>query len=422
MPSAPRRLPPPWLFGITALPYGAYGGYLSTAMPYVLRGAGLPLDRIAGISALTLAPAIWYFLWAPVADFGIRRRAWLILMSALSAACLLAAVLQPLPARVDLFTALLVGGICLNMLVGASNGGLMATMVPEYQRGSAAGWYQAGNVGGGALGAGMTLWLAPHLSVMALASVVAAMVFLPSLAALAIDEPEKIAGTPGQSTGELLRELGTMFRSRTGLIGLAIFASPMGTAAAANLLSALAVDYHASEQTVVWITGFSGGLFCAAGSVVGGLICDRIPRRLAYALAAICSALCAAGLTLAPLSQPVFAIGASLYLAAQGFSFAAYSALSLELIGAGGRSATTRYTLYNAASNLPLVYMTWIDGRGYKQWGPRGLTGTDCLSNVISVAIFLLLIRRTLFVKAAEQAGAANGVAWGSADARIAET
>src|SRR5438093_30964 len=144
--SAARRLPPPWLFGITALPYGVYSGYLSTAMPYVLREAGVPLDRIAGISALTLAPAIWYFLWA---------------------------------------------------------------------------------------------------------SVVAAMVFLPSLAALAIDEPEKIepekiASAPGQSMVELLRELGTMFRSRAGLIALAIFASPMGTAAAANLLSGLAVDYHAS--------------------------------------------------------------------------------------------------------------------------------------------------------------------------------
>ena len=42
MSSTPQRLPPPWLFGITALPYGVYGGYLSTAMPYVLRNAGVP--------------------------------------------------------------------------------------------------------------------------------------------------------------------------------------------------------------------------------------------------------------------------------------------------------------------------------------------------------------------------------------------
>src|SRR6266852_2678256 len=110
MSTAPRRLPPPWLFGITAPPYGVDGGYLSTAMPYLLRNAGVPVDRIAGISALTLAPAVWYFLWTPLADFGLRRRSWLILMSALSAACLLAAVLQPLPAGLEVFTALLVAG------------------------------------------------------------------------------------------------------------------------------------------------------------------------------------------------------------------------------------------------------------------------------------------------------------------------
>ena len=36
MSNAQRRVPPAWLFGITALPYGVYGGHPSTAMPYVL--------------------------------------------------------------------------------------------------------------------------------------------------------------------------------------------------------------------------------------------------------------------------------------------------------------------------------------------------------------------------------------------------
>jgi len=45
--------------------------------------------------------------------------------------------------------------------------------------------------------------------------------------------------------------------------------------------------------------------------------------------------------------------------------------------------------------------MTWIDGRGYKLGGARGLMGTDWLSNVFSAAIFLFLIRRTLLAKPA---------------------
>src|SRR5260370_16536625 len=108
MPLAPEGGPAPWVFGIANLPYGVYSGFIGTAMPYLLRNAGLTVDRIADISAMTLAPAIWYFLWSPLVDVGLRRRSWLILMSALSAGCMLAALLLPLPSRVGIFRALIV--------------------------------------------------------------------------------------------------------------------------------------------------------------------------------------------------------------------------------------------------------------------------------------------------------------------------
>jgi MFS family permease len=373
-------------------------------MPYLLRNAGLPVDRIADISALALAPAVWYFLWAPVVDLGFRRRTWLILSSGASAACLWAALHQPLPSRVAAFTVLVVAGSILNMLVSASNGGLMAMTIPDQQRGRAAGFNQAGNVGGGALGAGLTLWLAPHLSVSGLANAVAMMIFLPSMAALALSEPRIPPIPPREHLAEMFEDLKVMFRSRTSVAGFAIFLAPMGAAAAANLFSGVAVDYHASAQTVVWINGFGGALLIVLGSLTGGLVCDRISRRLAYALAAILMGICGAGMMLAPLTQPVFAAGVSLYLVTQGFAYAAYSALLLELIGAGGRSAATRFTLYNAVGNAPVAYMTWLDGQGYKRFGPRGLLGADALSNLVSAAIFVFLIRRTLFAAKPVQA------------------
>src|SRR5580704_2517287 len=208
-----ERRPAPWLFGIANLPYGVYSGFIGTAMPYLLRNAGLPVDRIADISALALAPAVWYFLWAPVVDTSFRRRTWLMLSAAMSAACLYAAMRQPLPSRLAAFTILVVAGSILNMLVSASNGGLMAVTIPDAQRGRAGGWYQAGNVGGGALGAGLTLWLAPHLSVVGLANAVAMMIFLPSLAALALSEP-RVERTPAKEhLAEMLRDLKVMFHS-----------------------------------------------------------------------------------------------------------------------------------------------------------------------------------------------------------------
>ena len=104
---------------------------------------------------------------------------------------------------------------------------------------------------------------------------------------------------------------------------------------------------------------------------------------------------------LAPQTQLTFALGASLYLTTMGLSFATYQALTLELVGLPGRSAATRQSLYAAAGNAPVMYMTWFDGQGYKRFGTRGLLGTDALSNVIAAGVVLFLIRRQLFVKAA---------------------
>jgi PAT family beta-lactamase induction signal transducer AmpG len=396
---APERVPAPWLFGIAILPYGVYGGFLITALPYLLRKVGLPVDRIAAISALALAPAVWNFLWAPLVDLGLRRRTWHILASTSSAAVLGVAMLQPLPSAVDLFTVLLVAGMALNSLVGSATGGLMAATIPDSARGRAGGWYQVGNLGGGALGAGLTLWFAPHLSTAALAAAVAAMVFVPSLAVLAIAEPVTHSVAAKESAGAVVRELGAMVRSRRGLTGFAIFLSPMGAAAAMNLFSGVGVDYHASEHTVVWINGFAGGLLTAGGSLAGGWLCDRIDRKLAYALAAIVSAVCSAGMFLAPMTEQTFAAGVSCYLFAAGIAYAAFSALELEVIGGGGRSAGTQHTLFTASANLPVVYMTWLDGQGYKRFGPRGLLGTDGLSNLAAAAICLFLIRKTFKTK-----------------------
>jgi hypothetical protein len=82
MEDTPERRPAPWLFGLTVLPYGVCYGFIGVTMPYLLRSAGVSGDRIAGISALSLAPAVWYFLWAPVADIALRRRTWLMLTAA----------------------------------------------------------------------------------------------------------------------------------------------------------------------------------------------------------------------------------------------------------------------------------------------------------------------------------------------------
>jgi hypothetical protein len=40
------------------------------------------------------------------------------------------------------------------------------------------------------------------------------------------------------------------------------------------------------------------------------------------------------------------------------------------------------------------MYMTWLDGQGYRRFGTRGLLGTDALSNLVAAGLVLFLIAR----------------------------
>lgn len=75
---APRQWPTPWLFSLLALPLGfVVVGFNFTALPLLLAQAGVPVDRIASISAIINLPGVVGFLFAPIVDIKFRRRTWL---------------------------------------------------------------------------------------------------------------------------------------------------------------------------------------------------------------------------------------------------------------------------------------------------------------------------------------------------------
>jgi len=135
-----RRWPAPWAFGVLILPLGVYVGYISTALPFLLNKVGIPVDEIARIGSLLYVPPILMFLWTPVVDVKLRRRAWLILGASVTALCMFVASLLLGPSHLRLLTLLLFFGGCLVALVAASCGGLMATMLSASAQSKAAGW------------------------------------------------------------------------------------------------------------------------------------------------------------------------------------------------------------------------------------------------------------------------------------------
>ena len=72
----------------------------------------------------------------------------------------------------------------------------------------------------------------------------------------------------------------------------------------------------------------------------------------------------------------------------QALAFSAANAINFEVIGPNNPLAATLFTLLISANTLPIVYMQYIDGRGYDR---GGLTGSYLADACISIAVCALL-------------------------------
>jgi MFS family permease len=380
------------MFGITSIPFGVAAGFAQITMPFLLRKAGLSVESIGWYGTAVLVPSFVQFLYAPMIDIGPKRRSWLVLVSVLGAACMCAALTMPLPGKASTFLALTFVGQVLCGLVGSCNGGLLATTVPDAERGKAGGWYNAGNLGGGALGAGLTLWLAQRASTGVVAAALAASIVVPSLAALALPEADRVKRAAREIFGTMLRDVWRTARSRAGWMGMLFCLSPVGTAALNNYFSALAEDYHASANMVAFVNGALCGLLTAAGSLIGGYLCDRMDRRVAYLASGALTAVVAFCMMAAPITPTAYTVGVIAYFIVTGFCYAAFSAVVLEAVGKAGASASAQYTLFTSAGNFAITYVGWIDTRFHTQHGPRGLLAADGALNIAGVVALGIMI------------------------------
>lgn len=389
---SPNRYNPAWLFGILSVPYGTFNAVITVLMPFLLRKHGVPVGRIAGVVAISAIPNVWYFLWSPVVDLGFLRRTWVLIAAGGSAVCAWVAIVWAAASLTQL-TALLFSGNVISMLLSSSCGALLSTTIDPAVRGRASGWYNAGNLGGGALGAGAAIWLAGYIPLSLLAFAASAMVFLPALAAFWIVE-ERVAR---KSPAVLFRAMGsnvwTLLRAPATWVGLVFFLSPVGSAAVGNLISSVGPDYHASDTQVAWVTGIAGGSVSALGCMLGGFLCDRMNRMTAYAVAGLLSVFFSGWMALGKATPFTYAGGYIGYSLTAGIAYAAFTALVLEVLGKRTHAAGTAYSVLVSSGNFPISYMTWLDGAAYTRSGTRGLMGIDALANGVGAVLLLLFAR-----------------------------
>jgi MFS transporter, PAT family, beta-lactamase induction signal transducer AmpG len=159
--------PNPLLFSLLPLPFTFSYAAATSVVTFLLRRHDVPVDRIAAIIAIATLPNVWGFALAPIVDLGLRRGSWVILGNLAFGVCAAASLLL-IPLSLTAVTAVLFAGFAVNNLTSSALGALLSAL-PVSVHGRASGWFQAGNVGLGAVAGGSAIWLAARLSTTALA-------------------------------------------------------------------------------------------------------------------------------------------------------------------------------------------------------------------------------------------------------------
>ena len=373
------------------VPFGAMGGYLSITIGYQLTQAGVSVEQVAALVAFSYIPQTWKFLWAPVADTTLSRKRWYVLAGLVSAVGIFVTGAVPADERSLplLYAAVLVSNVAVTFLAMASES-LMIYNTPPELHGRAGGWFQAGNLGGNGLGGGAGLWLAQTLPEPWMAGAALAVACALCGAALwFVPEPPPMAraGHYGRMLVAVLKDLWQVARARAGILALLICFLPIGSGAASNLWAAVADDWHASANTVALATGVFSGIVSALGCLVGGYGSDRIDRKTAYVLYGLLMAICTVAMALAPRTEAMYVVFTLMYAFIQGLTYAGFTAVVLETIGLG--AAATKFNVYASLSNMPIAYMTLIDGWAHTRWGAAGLLNVEAAIGVLGIIVFV---------------------------------
>lgn len=378
------------------LPFGLTVGFTVTALPFVLTHLGIPLYKVATVSAVVMSPTFWGFLLQPLMDTGLTRRAYAWLTAAISAICLAAALMVLSVAHLSLATALLLVAELSMVLYSGAVSGWTAQFTPDSLRGSVSGWTNVANLGGGALGSLVVMSLASHVALHWLGLGLGAAIALGAAPTLLFPEAVRSAFRFRQIFTDAMVATWRACKTKEVLTGFAVFLVPASAEAAINLFAGMGNDFHTSASTVVWVTGAGCAVTASIGALLGGYLANRVSRGRLYLGAGLVTSFVALAMALAPHTPMNFVFGALVYNGIAGVVYAAFNAFGYQLVGQKSAVASTQLGLFSASTNLAIVYMTWADGQASKHFGVTGLLLTDSLASMISAGLLLILLRKLL--------------------------
>jgi PAT family beta-lactamase induction signal transducer AmpG len=385
------------------LPGGISSGFLTVTLPYLLIQNGFSVALTAGIVAISASASLWRILWAPLGDLTLSLKKWYWIGVLGSIVSMMVLCFTPFTTEgVSLLTAVVfILSVVYNLLF-IFVGGIIANRVEGSKKGRAGGWYQAGNLGGVGLGGGAGLWLATHYNVSVAGLVLCAVSLLSALVVMRIKDVQS-NNQNGFKTEfiNLGKDVLAMVKIPVVLFIIIMLCMPIGTGASANLWSAIAGDWKTDADTVALVTGLLGGLVGVVGSIAGGFLADRFGHWIAYLGSGTVCALVTVLMAVFPMEPYVYVTGVLAYGFGIGLINAAFSYVILYAVGT--KNATTKYSLLSSLGNVPVVYMTAVNGWAHDRYNSKIMLLTEAALCIAFVVLCVLVLnwmgRRKLLVK-----------------------
>jgi len=392
----PRAVPHPFVWMVLYFPLGLAIGFPSVALGYLGSRAGLDVSAVAAIVGMTFIGGGWKFLWAPIGDYTLSRKAWYLIAIAAIALGLLAMTSIPLTkATAPLLSALTLATTVAATFSAFATEGLMAHNTTPATRGRAAGWFQSGNQFGQTAGGGIGLWLvvhspAPFVGGLALAAIL----FACALPLIGLEEPPRALAdaSVGARVRDAWRELADIMASRAGRIALILAILPIGTGAAMFLFGAIAREFSASADVVSTVLGLGGGIAIVAGCFAGGRLADRVAKPTAYAISCGLGLVACGVMVLSPRTSEGYAVTTLFYTFTLGMVTASFTGLVLAIIGE--TAAATKINLFFAINTLFSLGMLRAAGWAHDAWSTNGMLLTEAFAGAAALVVFAIVARR----------------------------
>lgn len=401
-------------------------GFAATAVATQLRRMGVGPAEIGAFVAAFYLP--WAFKWAfgPLVDvfrsqrFG-HRRGWILFTQLIMAATLGVLVFVKLPEQLALFTAILLVHNTFAAMQDVAIDALACNTLHPEERGLANGLMFAGAAVGQAVGGSGVLFLMAYIGfqnsfVFVALSILAVTGFI----VLPMKEALAQAGETAHQAGRGLRHaLGEMrsfamdaFRSfigtRGAYAGVFFALLPCGAMSLSLALqSNLSVELGLNDDQVAWMN-LATSVVSGAAMVLGGLLSDRIGRRVVLSAAVILMSLPVAYLALV-LQQHGYvmpraadskaavepALVTALWVAVLGFNvfmglmYGVRSALFMDVTNP--KVAATQFTAYMALMNLSIAYTATWQGLSIEAFGYPVTLAIDATVGLFCLALMHLM-------------------------------